>query len=314
MAKFIFIFLLSSLLTIFIIYKNYDKLKGSLVPEKFDYKQQKIDLKGQVALVTGSTNGLGRELALELANLGATVIIHGRNQERGESVVRQIQEKGRGDAVFYPADFASLDEVRAFASKIREQHSRLDILINNAGIWRKAGDNERYKSVDGHELLFAVNYLATYLLTIELKDLLKSSAPSRVVNVASGAQRAIDFNDINMDSNFSPDRAYAQSKLAQVIFTFDRASEFAKDGISLNCLHPASLMDTNMVQQAGIRPQSTVNEGVNAVLNLALSPKYSKRYGHYLNGLQEERAHPQAYDKAVQAQLRKLSERLTAKN
>jgi NAD(P)-dependent dehydrogenase (short-subunit alcohol dehydrogenase family) len=126
--------------------------------------EEEISLSGKTVLVTGSTDGLGREVARRLGAMGATVIVHGRNVERGEEVVRDIHEAG-GEAVFYRADLASLDEVAALAETVLENHDRLDILINNAGI---SGRGERRTSVDGHELVFAVNYLSHFLLTQRL--------------------------------------------------------------------------------------------------------------------------------------------------
>ena len=269
-------------------------------------------LDGQVALVTGSTDGLGREVARELAALGATVIVHGRSRERGEAVVAEIAADGRGGAVFYAADFASLEEVRALAQTVRERHQRLDLLVNNAGIWRTAEDETRRLSHDGHELVFAVNYLSGYLLSHELRDLLAASAPSRVVNVASRAQTPLAFDNLMLERDFSPGRAYAQSKLAQILFTFDIAEEWAAEGITVNSVHPASLMDTTMVRRAGVAPQATVAEGVEAVMQLAVSPDYAARGGLYLEGTEEARAHPQAYDELALAELRAASEALTA--
>ncbi len=268
-------------------------------------------LTGQVALVTGSTDGLGRQVALELAGLGATVLVHGRNRERGEAVLQDIRESG-GDAAFYQADFAALAGVRGLAEAVRSDHERLDLLINNAGIWRREGDDTRHLSEDGHELMFAVNYLAGFLLTHALRPLLAASAPSRVINVASGAQTPLDFDDPMLEQAFSPRRAYAQSKLAQITFTMDIAEAFAADGITVNSLHPATLMDTTMVRLAGMAPRATVAEGVEAVMQLAVSPAYAERGGLYLEGTEEARAHPQAYDEAAQAALRALSEALVA--
>ncbi len=270
-------------------------------------------LAGKTVLVTGSTDGMGRQLALELAALGAQVIVHGRNVERGAEVVREIEAAGHGSAVFYAADFALLDNVRTFAATIRDRHDRLDLLINNAGIWRQADDETRRLSEDGHELVFAVNYLAGYLLSYELLPLLERSAPARIVNVASRAQQPIDFDDVMLEQAFSASRAYAQSKLAQIIFTMDVAEEFAERGVTVTSLHPASLMDTTMVRLAGVPPRATVEEGVEAVMQLAVSPALEGRTGLYFQGLEEARAHEQAYDESAQAALRALSESLTTR-
>src|SRR5690606_30174891 len=165
-----------------------------------------VDMTGKIALVTGSTDGLGRAVAGELGALGATVLVHGRNRERGAETVREEEASG-GSAVYYRADFASLDEVRALADTVLERHDRLDLLINNAGIWTD-GSDERRTSADGHELVFAVNYLAGYVLTHRLLPLIVRSAPARIVNVSSLAQQPIDFDDVMLEHGFSAGRAY----------------------------------------------------------------------------------------------------------
>ena len=175
----------------------------------------------EVALVTGSTSGLGHELALRLGSMGMHVIVHGRNRERGMEVVEAIESEGVGSARFYRADLASFEQVREFAEAVLRDYDRLDVLINNAGI--ASTPNGRALSEDGNELIFQVNHLSHFLLTRMLLPRLLESAPARIVNVSSGAQRAIDFDDVMLENGFSGGRAYAQSKLAQVLFTFDLA-------------------------------------------------------------------------------------------
>ncbi len=271
---------------------------------------QTPSLTGQVALVTGSTDGLGRHVAQELAALGATVIIHGRNEQRGAEVVSEIEAAG-GSAVFYRADFASLSEVESLAAAVLDNHDRLDLLINNAGIWSRAGDDTRYTSNDGHELTFAVNYLSGFLLTHRLLPLMRESSPARIVNVASIAQQPIDFDDVMLNDDFSPGRAYGQSKLAQILFTMDLARQLPADEITVNALHPATLMDTTMVREAGARPMATVEQGAAAVMQLAVSPELAGRTGLYFNSLQEARANAQAYDDEALLRLREISLQLT---
>jgi NAD(P)-dependent dehydrogenase (short-subunit alcohol dehydrogenase family) len=266
-------------------------------------------LRGRTALVTGSTDGLGREVANRLGALGADVIVHGRNRERGAEVVREIESSG-GGAVFYRADLGSLDEVAALIATIKEHHDSLSLLINNAGIWTE-GDDERRTSADGHELIFAVNYLAPYVLCHELKPLLERGAPSRIVNVSSIAQQPIDFDDVMLTQGFSASRAYAQSKLALVMLTLDLAAELAGDRVTANALHPATLMDTTMVEKAGARPMTTVDDGADAVMQLAVSSELAGGTGLYYNSMNEARANAQAYDEAARARLRALSRELT---
>jgi NAD(P)-dependent dehydrogenase (short-subunit alcohol dehydrogenase family) len=260
----------------------------------------------QVILVTGSTGGLGREVALRLAAGGAHVIIHGRNAERGREVVEEIEKAGVGSARFYAADLGSFAEVRRLAEEIRRDYDRLDVLVNNAGIWLTQG--ERQLSADGHELHFQVNYLSGYLLTRMLLPLLEASAPSRIVNVASAAQNPIDFSDVMLERGYSGSRAYAQSKLAQVLFTVDLAEELRDEGVTVVSLHPATLMATDMVREAGISPRATVDEGADAVMRLITSDDVQS--GQYYNGLQPGRPNAQAQDAEARARLRALSERI----
>jgi NAD(P)-dependent dehydrogenase (short-subunit alcohol dehydrogenase family) len=272
---------------------------------------QEGNLYGKTALVTGSTDGVGLLVARRLADQGARVLIHGRNIHRGEQVVEQIQNSGRGSAVFLPADLSSLAEVHRFVDVIWQNCDRLEILINNAGIGSGGSNAKRQISRDGYELRFAVNYLAGFLLTKLLLPLLMISKPARIVNVSSLGQHPIDFDDVMLTRGYTGGRAYAQSKLAQVMFTFDLARELDPTAITANCLHPATLMATTMVRQIGVTPIATVEEGAEAILNLALSETLSFHSGEFYNGLRPSTAHPQAYDNFVRERLRALSLRLT---
>ncbi|SUZ69937.1 uncharacterized protein METZ01_LOCUS22791, partial [marine metagenome] len=210
----------------------------------------------EVVLVTGSTSGLGREVAGRLGATGAFVIVHGRNRERGMEVVEAIESGGIGNARFYAADFSSFAQIREFGERILRDYDRLDVLVNNAGFGR--APDERMISQDGHELRLQVNHLSHFLLTRMFLPRLRANAPSRIVNVSSGAQQAIDFDDVMIENNFSGGRAYSQSKLAQIMFTFDLAEELAGTGVVVNALHPATYMDTGMVRRAGLTPRATV--------------------------------------------------------
>ena len=184
-------------------------------------------LDGKIALITGSTDGVGRVVATRLGAAGAHVLAHGRDRARGERVVADIRAAGgRADCLI--ADLASLAEVRRLAEIIRQDNDRLDILVNNAGIGTAGA--ARQTSADGHELRFAVNYLAGFQLTYLLLPLLRAGAPSRIVNVSSAGQQAIDFDDVMLTHGYSGTRAYCQSKLAQIMFTVDLARELADLG------------------------------------------------------------------------------------
>lgn len=260
-----------------------------------------------IMLVTGATNGLGREVAIRLAAGGAHVILHGRDSARGAEVLREIEQAGQGSARFYAADFASPAQIRQFAETILRDYSRLDVLVNNAGIGTVPVDREL--TGEGYEIRFQVNYLSGFLLTRLLLPRLLASAPSRVINVSSLSASPVDFDDVMIAKSFSPMRAYGQSKLAQVMYTIDLAEELKGKGVTVNALHPATLMPTGMVAKAGYPPRSTIDEGAKAVLQLVLAPNL--RTGQFFIGLTPGQAHQQAYDAEARAKLKSVSEQLT---
>jgi NAD(P)-dependent dehydrogenase (short-subunit alcohol dehydrogenase family) len=263
-------------------------------------------------LITGATDGLGRALAADLARSGASVLVHGRDPERGEHVLADLRaEKGGGDHRWYKADLASLGEVRDLAEHIASEHQRLDVLVNNAGIGSTLpGEGARMESSDGFELRLAVNYLAPFLLTHLLQPLLVASAPARIVNVASGGQMPVDFDDVMLERSYSPWQAYCQSKLALVMLTFDLADQLAGTGVTATCLHPGTYMPTKMVLHAGVTPVDTLETGVKATRRLVDDASLYGSSGVYYNIFEEARANPQAYDAAARRRLRELSERL----
>ena len=263
-----------------------------------------MTMKGKTALITGSTDGVGRYVAERLAAEGARVIVHGRDRARGEAVVERIMRQG-GDARLLIADLSSLAEVRLLAEAVRRDSDGLDALVNNAGIGTSGAQREF--GADGFELRFAVNYLAGFLLTRLLLPMLEGRASSRIVNVASAGQQPIDFTDVMLTRGYSGARAYRQSKLAQIMFTIDLAHELAGRNVAVNCLHPATFMDTTMVRLSGVQPISTVEEGGAAILQLVTSPSLEGRSGLYFSGMRESRADPQAYDRGARAKLRVLS-------
>ena len=264
----------------------------------------------KVALVTGSTDGVGRMAAQRLGAEGFEVFVHGRDAERGRAVVAAIAAAG-GRAQFLAADLADLAAVRGLAEAFGARGDRLDLLVNNAGIGTGAKSAPRRTNAAGHELRFAVNYLAGFALTLRMLPLIKTSAPARIVNVASAGQQAIDFDDVMLTRGYSGGRAYMQSKLAQILFTIDLAERLKGGGVTVNCLHPATYMATTMVRESGVTPWSTVEEGAEAILKLAVSPAVEGVSGRYFNGLEEARANAQAYDAKARAKLWALSLELT---
>jgi NAD(P)-dependent dehydrogenase (short-subunit alcohol dehydrogenase family) len=251
----------------------------------------------QTILVTGSTDGLGRRVAEGLAERGAAVIVHGRDPEKTRAVAAEIgAERG------LVADFASLGEVRLLAGEV----GRIDTLVNNAG----TVSAERRTSADGLELSLAVNYLSHFLLTGLLLDRLEE--PARIVNVASIGQAPFDFDDPGYERDYDGYGAYARSKLAQVTWTFELAERLGDRDITVNALHPATLMDTKMVRETLGRPHTTVEEGARATLRLVTDPELDGVSGRFFNGLREGRAGEQAYDPDARRRLWELSERLTS--
>jgi len=265
-----------------------------------------------VIMVTGATDGLGRRVARDLAAEGATVLLHGRSRERPEAAVREIgEETGTDGLSYYLADLSSLEDVRRLAEEVISGHERLDVLINNAGIGSGPSDgSNRRESKDGFELTFAVNYLSHFLLTNLLLPLLRGSTPARIVNVASAGQAPIDFDDVMLEHGYDGWRAYAQSKLAQIMFTFSLAERLEGSGVTANALHPASLMDTKMVRESFGYTMSTVEEGAAATERLAISLDLEGVSGLYFDGQREARAKDQAYDRQARERLWTLSEDL----
>jgi NAD(P)-dependent dehydrogenase (short-subunit alcohol dehydrogenase family) len=260
-------------------------------------------------LITGATDGLGKGLAQALAPTGDRLLLHGRDDAKGERLLAELRSGDHGKLEWLRADLASLDQVRSLAERVSGEE-RLDALVNNAGI----GTSEpagRAESADGYELRFAVNYLAPFLLTRLLLPKLKDSAPSRIVNVTSAGQAPIDFDDVMLERSYSGVQAYCQSKLAQVMMTFDLAAELEGTGVTANCLHPGTYMPTKMVLAAGVDPVTPLEHGVEATLRLISDPELEGVTGHYFDGTSESAPHHQAEDPNARLRLRELSERLT---
>ena len=270
-----------------------------------------MKMDGKTVLITGSTDGVGRCVATQLATAGATVLIHGRDRARAKTLSEEIKRAGGGEPVFYQADLSSLADTRKLADAVLGDHRRLDVFISNAGIGSQNDGPARQTSADGHELRFAVNYLSGFLLAHRLLPLLKASAPSRIVNVASLGQHPIDFDDVMITKGYNGSRAYAQSKLSQIMFTIDLAEALKGSGVTVNSLHPATYMNTTMVRAGGITPMSTVEQGGEAILHLVTGNDVVNKSGLFFNGMNEAKANPQAYDAEARKRLRALSLELT---
>jgi NAD(P)-dependent dehydrogenase (short-subunit alcohol dehydrogenase family) len=229
-------------------------------------------------LVTGSTDGIGKQTAMDLARLGARVILHGRKAERLERTRRDFAEAGLDTAGTLVADFADLTSVREMAREAVERYPDLNILVNNAGLIVK----RRAVTGDGHETTWQVNHLAPVLLTMELLPLLRKNVPARIVNVSSVAHTRgrIDLEDLNGERAFDSYGAYAQSKLANVLFTYELAEQLAGASVDVNCLHPGVIGTKLLMAGFGIDGAS-LEEGARTSVHLAMSEDLEGVSGKY---------------------------------
>ena len=267
----------------------------------------------RTVFVTGATDGLGRALSDRLAADGADLILHGRNADRLDMVADAIAaEHGIARPATVLADLADLEQVRALADAVRAATERLDVFVSNAGIGAGEPDGrDRRTSADGYELRFAVNYLAGFLLTLELLPLLRRTAnagpterpPSRVINVASIGQAPLDFDDLMLERDYHGLRAYGQSKLAQIMSGFELAGRLPVDEVTVNSLHPATFMPTKMVLRERAHSVDSLETGVAATRRVVSDPELASTTGRFFDRTREARANPQAYDPAARTQL-----------
>jgi len=269
-----------------------------------------------VVLVTGSTDGLGRAVAERLAEGGATVLLHGREAEKLASTAHELRSATGNDRIrTYLADFSSLEQVRAMANEVEAENHRLHVLVNNAGVGSgKPAGTTRQESQDGYELRFAVNHLAGFVLTMRLLPLLRRSAPARVVNVASAGQYPIDFDDVMLTGDYAGSRAYRQSKLAQIMFGLELAERLPAEEVTVNSLHPATMMPTKIVLEQHGSSKERLEDGVDATLRLAIGEDVEGISGRYFNRQVDERADDQAYDNEARRRLWDLSAELTGES
>lgn len=276
-------------------------------------------MNNKVVLITGATNGIGRVAALELAKMGARVVIVGRSREKTEAVRQEIQAAG-GSADSLLADLSALDEIRRLAAEFRARYDRLDVLLNNAG----AIFARRQTTADGFEMTFALNHLSYFLLTNLLLDVLKASAPARIINVSSDAHRSaqMNFDDLQHEKSYGMGgfQAYGRSKLANVLFTYELARRLAGTGVTANALHPGFVatgfgrnMPGLMNRVMGImhRFALTPEQGAQTLIYLASSPEVEGMTGKYFDKNRPVRSSPASYDEAAQKRLWDISEWLT---
>jgi NAD(P)-dependent dehydrogenase (short-subunit alcohol dehydrogenase family) len=276
-------------------------------------------MEGKVVLITGGTSGIGRAAATALAAMGAEVVVSGRSRERGESAVEEIRDTSGNEKVsLMLADLAVQAEVRGLAEEFRDRYDRLDVLVNNAGIIQ----SKRTQTPDGIELTLAVNHLAPFLLTNLLLDLLKESAPSRIVTVSSEARRGaqIDFDDLQSERRYRAFKVYGMTKLANILFTYELAERLERTGVVANCLHPGGV-NTNfgnnnrsfgtLIFRAFKPFMRTPEQGADTVVYLAVSPEAGKMTGRYLTDRKVVSTFQDPHDEVMQKRLWEISEELT---
>jgi retinol dehydrogenase-14 len=275
---------------------------------------------GRVCLITGATSGIGKATAMGLANMGAGVVMVGRDRGRGEAALAEIEEGSPNASVeLMLADLSSQEEIHRLADEFKEAYPRLDVLINNAGVIR----SKRVTTADGLEMTFAVNHLAHFLLTNLLLDVLKANAPSRIINVASGEQRngTIDFDDLQGEKEYKTAKAYGQSKLANVLFTYELSRRLQGTGVSVNCLHPGAGVRTNLgsgvsgvfgfTVRALTPLMKSPEKGAETSIYLASSSEVEGLSGGYFVKKAEARSSDASYDERLARRLWEVSADLT---
>jgi len=276
-------------------------------------------MNGRTCMITGASSGIGRETAIALARMGATLVLVCRDPARGEAALAEVQRSARGGgAHLMVADLASQESIRGLARDFLATQRPLHVLINNAGVV----NTRRSLTIDGIETVFAVNHLAYFLLTHLLLERLRQSAPARIVNVASEAHTfgAIDFDDFGGERRYRPMRIYGQSKLANILFTFELARRLDGTGVTANCLHPGAVatglgFNNGVVAKAIIRLLRpflrTAEDGARTSIFLASSPAVEGLSGKYFVDCRERRSSPASYDEAAARRLWDVSVQLT---
>lgn len=270
-------------------------------------------------LITGATSGIGYETARGLAKAGMTTVLVGRDPARAEAAVTRIRaDTGNSRIEYFIADLSSQREIRALVARIRASYPRLHVLVNNAGHFTM----RRTLSVDEIESQWAVNHLAYFMIAESLADVMRASAPARIINVSSAShyQGDIDFDDLSGARGYSGLRAYGQSKLANVLHAYDLARRLAGTGVTANCLHPGVISTAIGTNNAGIiglairmrrlfLPGASV--GARTSIYLATSPEVENTSGEYFTSCAPRKSSAKSYDRALQQRLREVSEAMT---
>jgi len=262
-------------------------------------------------LITGSTDGIGKQTAIELARFGSRIIIHGRNELRcQETATELISVTGNPNIKFVAADLSSLSQVKEMANLINSKYERLDVLINNAGVF----ENEKIFTTDEYEMTFGVNHLAHFLLSNLLLDLLKTSTPSRIINVSSIAHTNCDFDleNLNSEKYFNSYNAYAISKAENILFTYRLAEDLKGTDVAINSLHPG-VITTKLLQKGFNMQGASLGEGASTSVYLASFPEVDGVSGKYFIDSEERSSATFTYDTELQGKLWDLSYKMVEK-
>lgn len=244
-------------------------------------------------LITGSTDGIGKLTALKLAKEGHTVYVHGRSEDKLNSVINELKEASNNQNIKgFVADFSDVNAVKQMAEQIKNEVSKLDILINNAGIYKTASN----KTKDGLDIRMAVNYLATFILTENIISVLEKGSEPRIVNLSSAAQSTVQKGVLTGDATVNASESYAQSKLALTMWSFNFAKQHPN--ITTIAVNPGSLLNTKMAKEAYGQHWSPAEKGVDILYDLAMSERHKNQTGTYFDNDRGSynNAHPDAYD------------------
>ncbi|HEV2120971.1 MAG TPA: SDR family oxidoreductase [Candidatus Bathyarchaeia archaeon] len=276
-------------------------------------------MKDKMVMVTGANSGIGKAASLALAKKGATVVMVARNKERGEAARDDIIRTTQNNSIdLLLADLSSLESVKTLASEFQKKYSRLHVLINNAGLFNQ----RRRVTPDGYENTFATNYLAPFLLTNLQLDLLKASAPSKIINVSSVGHYNghINFDDLNLQTDYGGWKAYGQSKLALVLFTHELAKKLQGTGVTVNSVHPGTVATNIWTRPFGpvgfimALPKlfmTSPEKGAETIVYLASSPDAKDLNGEYLEKLKVKKSSDESYDQEIAQRLWDVSAKLT---
>ena len=261
-------------------------------------------IRNRTVLVTGSTDGIGLQTALELARMDANVIVHGRTEERLNQALARLRAGGAEPVGGVVGDFADFTSVRRMADEVRHSFSALSVLVNNAGVYM----NERVLTEDGYEMTWQVNHLSMVLLTELLLSTLGKNPSSRIVNVASIAHTrgSIDFDNLNGEKDYDPYGAYAQSKLANIMFTYELAERIEGSGVTANCLHPG-VIGTKLLREGFGVDGGTVEEGAETPVYLASADELREVTGKYFVRKRETPSSEETYDEELRKKLWDIS-------